>query len=475
MAVIASIISKFDERGVNQADKATEGLGGKLGKFGKIAGAAFAGAAIAAGAYATKLAIDGVQSALEDEAAQKKLATTLRNVTGATDAQVASTEDYISKTQLAYGITDEKLRPSLDRLVRSTKNVEEAQKLQSLALNISAGTGKDLQAVSEALAKAHDGNFTALKRLGVSLDESIIKSKDFDAATGALASTFKDQAQIQADTFQGKMARLNEAFGEAKETVGGYILDGLTPLLDITVKNIIPALSNGANVLGKNLAPAFAGVGTFLKDTLIPILKGLWDFFANVWVPGIVKTVSPIIDGLGKIFATVSEKIQDNSENLAPLLSFMKSVAEFVATKLAPVLGTILGGALKVLASILGGLIDLFARLVGFIASAVAQVRAFINAIADSPIGSAIGGIVDAITGSRATGGPVSGGGTYLVGENGPELFSPSRSGFIVPNGALGGGGTVVNINVSGALDPVSVANQISQILERQNYRLGIA
>lgn len=475
MAVIASIVSTFDDKGVRQADDAHETLGGKLGKFGKLAGAAFAAAGVAAAAYAAKLAVDGVKAAIEDEAAQKKLALTLGNVTGATDKQVAAVEDYVLKTELAYGVTDEKLRPSLDRLVRSTKNVEEAQKLQAIALDVSAGTGKDLQAVSEALAKAHDGNFAALKKLGVSLDESIIKSKDFDAATAALSATFQGQASTQADTFQGKMARLNIAFDEAKETVGGYILDGLTPLLDITVKNVIPAIQSGAQAIGKELAPAFSNIGTFVKDTLVPVLKNLWDFFANTIVPGIIKTVRPILEGLGSVFGTVANKINENSEKLAPLLDFMKAVAEFVYTKLAPVLGTVLGGALKILGGILGGLIDLFANLVGWISSAVQKIQAFVKAVADSPIGSAISGIVNTITGARASGGAVSGGSTYLVGEQGAELFTPSRSGYIVPNNALGGGGTVVNVNVSGALDPVSVANQISQILERQNIRLGVA
>jgi len=154
-------------------------FGDKIGNFGKIAGAAFVAAGVAAAAYAGKLAIDGVKSAIEDEAAQLRLATSLRNVVDATDDQIRATEAYITKTQLAYGINDNDLRPSLDRLVRSTKDVEEAQKLQTLAINIAAGTGKDLQAVSEALAKAHDGNFTALKRLGGGIDENIIKTKNF--------------------------------------------------------------------------------------------------------------------------------------------------------------------------------------------------------------------------------------------------------------------------------------------------------
>jgi len=175
----------FDElkKGVKGATDEVEGFGSRVGDFAKKAGVAFAIAGAAAAAYAAKLLVDGVKSAIEDEAAQAKLATTLGNVTKATENQIAQVEAQILKTSLLTGVTDEQLRPSLDRLVRSTKDVEEAQKLQSLALDIAAGTGKDLQAVSEALAKAHDGNFTALRKLGGGIDESILKSKDFDAAT----------------------------------------------------------------------------------------------------------------------------------------------------------------------------------------------------------------------------------------------------------------------------------------------------
>lgn len=477
MAVIASIISKFDESGVNKAGDAHDTLGGKLGKFGKVAGAAFAAAGVAAAAYAGKLLVDGVKAAIEDEAAQAKLAKTLQNTTGASKDQIAAVEDYITKTTLATGVLDDKLRPSLDRLVRSTGNVTEAQKLQGMALDISAGTGKDLQAVSEALAKAHDGNFAALKKLGVPLDENIIKTKDFDAAQAALAATFGGQAAEQANTFQGKMARLSAAFGEAKETVGSYVLDALTPLLDVGVNKLIPAFGKMADKIGKDLQPTFANIATFFKNDLIPIFKAWWSFATETVIPGVIKTLKPIIEGLGSVFATVAEKIEENRDKLEPLFNVLKKVAEFIYSTVYPAIGVVLGGALKVLGTILGGLIDLFATLVGWITTAITKVVELGRAIANSPLGKvagAIGGAIgDLFGGGRASGGYVQSGTTYLVGEAGAELFTPSMSGYIVPNG--GGRGSSVVINVSGALDPVSVADQISRILERQNIRLGVA
>jgi hypothetical protein len=403
-------------------------FGDKITKFGKIAGAAFVAAGIAAAAYAGKLAIDGVKSAIEDEAAQIRLATSLKNVTGATDDQIAATESYITKAQLAYGINDNELRPSLDRLVRSTKDVEEAQKLQTLAINIAAGTGKSLQAVSEALAKAHDGNFTALKKLGGGIDENIIKSKDFEAATASLSNTFEGQASKQAETFDGKMRRLKEAFGEGKESIGGFILDAVTPLITNLVDKVIPAVQGFIDSIGGK-----EGIGQTMK-TFISAAKSVF---------------IPIFEGIQFAFDKIKTAVDDNKESFQALLTF-------VTKYLAPFLGQTLKVAIEGIGIAIGVVLDAVGALIsGF--------RTLISL--GSKIGGAIGGVFG---GGRASGGSVSAGTTYLVGEKGPELFTPSGNGTIIPNGSMGGSGSTINITVNGAVDPISTARQIANILNRE-------
>ena len=439
-----SILGDIDnlKKNLTAGSNDVQTFGDKLTKFGKIAGAAFLAAGAAAVAYAGKLAVDGVKAAIEDEAAQLRLAASLKNVTGATDATIAATEDYILKTSLANGVTDDELRPSLDRLVRSTKDVAEAQKLQSLALDIAAATGKSLTQVSESLAKAHDGNFGSLKRLGVSIDENIIKSKDFDAATAVLAATFKDQASIQADTFNGKMNRLKVAFDEGKETVGGFILDAITPMVSLFVDKAIPAISE------------FAGN---LKENVLPILKSVYDFVKGLF--------SPIIEGIREAFSRVSDELGKNSTELNKFLVFAKAIYEFAKTYLAPFIGEVLGAAFKVLGVAISGVINLFSSLVNLIDRAYKGLVAFVNFIKNNPVTQGIAGVFG---GGRAAGGPVSAGTTYLVGENGPELFTSATSGTIIPNNAMGGSGTTVNITVNGALDPISTARQIANLLNRE-------
>ncbi len=135
-----SILADVDnlKKNLDTGSKEVEGFGGKLEKFGKVAAAAFAAAAAAAAAYAGKLAIEGVKAAIEDEAAQKRLALALQNVTAATDAQIASVEEQILKTSLATGVADDKLRPALQRLAVATGSVERSQELLTLALDVSA-------------------------------------------------------------------------------------------------------------------------------------------------------------------------------------------------------------------------------------------------------------------------------------------------------------------------------------------------
>ena len=185
-----SILADIDNltKNLNKGEVEVQTFGDKISKFGKIAGAAFLAAGAAAAVYAGKLAVEGVKSAIEDEAAQAKLAATLRNVTGATDAQIAATEDYVLKQSLLFGITDDQLRPSLDRLTRATGDVTKAQKLQSIAIDIAAGTGKSLQAVTESLSKAQEGNLAGLSRLGVGLTKAELKTLDFEQITRVLSS-----------------------------------------------------------------------------------------------------------------------------------------------------------------------------------------------------------------------------------------------------------------------------------------------
>jgi hypothetical protein len=383
-----SILGDIDQlkKSLDTGTKEVQGFGSKLGDFSKKAGVAFAAAGVAAAAYAGKLLIDGVKSAIADEAAQTKLATTLENVTGATNAQIKAVEAQILKTSLLTGKTDDELRPSLDRLLRSTKNVEEAQRLQAIALDISAGSGKSLEAVSNALAKAAEGQNTALGKLGVGISAADLKTMSFEQITAKLAGTFEGQASKQADTFAGKMARLNVAFDEAKETVGSYVLTALTPLVEGFVNKVVPAISNVAENLGKSLGPAFETIGKVIREDVLPILTSWWRFLYNEVIPAIGSVVGPILAGLKSAFDKIKTALSENSAELQPFYNALEKVWDFIKKYLAPLLGGTFKLALETIGTLVGGLVTGFSKLVGFISSTVTKIKEFVNFVKDNPV-----------------------------------------------------------------------------------------
>jgi phage terminase small subunit len=413
-------------KGLDKADKDVATFGDKVGEFGKKAGLAFAAAGAAAVAYAGKLAIDGVKSAIADAAAQEKLALTLKNVTGATDAQIAATEDYITKTSLAFGVTDDDLRPSLERLARATGDVEKAQKLQTVAIDVAAGSGKSLEAVTNAMAKAAEGNTAALSKLGIGLTSAQLKTMSMDQITAKLAATFENQASTQADTFQGKLNRLTIAFDEGKETVGAYILDAITPMVEILVKNVIPAIQDFTSNLGDKLAP-------------------------------VMKVIQPIINGLRSAFSSVRNALAENNDELRPFFNLLKNITDFVVTYVAPAIGQTLGLAFKAFGKILEGVIDTFATFVTKITKIYDTITGILDAIKGA--GSAVGNFISGASfpsGATSPATPVT---------PSPQLQTPSLPRYIYASTGS------TNITVNGAIDSESTARQIVGLLNDSSAR----
>jgi hypothetical protein len=465
-----SILADVDnlKKGLGEANTETESFGSKLGDFGKKAGAAFAIAGAAAVAYAGKLLVDGVKSAIEDEAAQAKLATTLKNVAGATDQTIAATETWISNMGLAFGVTDDQLRPAYERLARATGDVGEAQKLATLAIDVAAGSGKSLEAVSNALGKAYEGNATALGKLGIGLTAAELKSMTFEEQTKFLAETFGGQASEQANTFGGKIERLKLAFSEAQETVGSFVLDALTPLVSSFVGQVIPTISLLATDIGGKLQPVFTSIGTFIKETLIPSFTALWDYLNKYIIPIFKVALTPILQGIKSVFGAIGDAVSDNAGffkllgvGLTAFLVIAKPVASFIGT------------TFKVAFNGIAFVIDAISLAMKGLVAAVNLVISGLNLLVGAY------NIVNNITGGKdlpkipklAAGGMVTANRPYIVGEAGAELFVPSSGGRIVPNNQLGNGGGNIFINVSGAIDQEGTARRIVDVLNNSFYR----
>ena len=223
-----------------EVDKAAGTAGNKMAEFGKKAALAVGGA------FAINAVVDfgkaAVEAAAADEEAQRKLATTLKNVTGATDDQVSAMEDYIDNASKSFAITDDELRPAMDRLVRGFGNTEDAQAAMNVAMDVAAGTGKDLSTVTDAMAKAADGQTGALKRLGVETENADGSAKSLDQIMKDMSETFAGQAAGAADSTAGKMQKAQIAMAEMQETIGALLIPVLGTMATILTETVLPAI-----------------------------------------------------------------------------------------------------------------------------------------------------------------------------------------------------------------------------------------
>jgi hypothetical protein len=279
-----SILADIDDlkKKLDQADKAVETNSSKIGAFTAKIGKAFLVAGAAAGAYATKLLVDGVRAAIEDEKANAKLATTLINVAGATQKTVDEVLAYSRATELATGVTEDELRPSLNRLAIATGDAQKAMELQGLALDVAAGSGKSLDAVTQALAKAYEGNTASLGRLGIGISAAELKTMSFDDITKRLSETFAGQADVAANTFEGRIARLRLAFEDVRDTLAERLLPFIERLIIFLSEKGVPALNafiagltgeEGLSVALEESGSGFVKFGEFIR-TVAGIISG---------------------------------------------------------------------------------------------------------------------------------------------------------------------------------------------------------
>jgi hypothetical protein len=235
MAIYIPIVSEFKSTGIDKAKKEFQSLEGAGAKTGFVLKKAFLPASAAVGALAAGL-FDAAKGAMEDDAASKELARSLRQTAGATDAVIASTEDWISEQGRLLGITDSDLRPALSKLTRATGDVEESQRLANKAMDIAVATGKPLGTVTDALTKALGGNMTALGKLAPEFRDMVRDGKSFDEIMAAMSVTMGGAATEAANTAEGRFKRLGVAMGETKESIGSALLPVIEAILPVVEK-----------------------------------------------------------------------------------------------------------------------------------------------------------------------------------------------------------------------------------------------
>jgi hypothetical protein len=229
------IVSSFDGSGVEKAKKEFAQLDGAAAKTKFAFKKALIPATAAVGALGAAL-FDATKGAMEDAAAQDQLANNLRRATGATEAQIAANEDWISTQGTLLGVTDSELRPVLSKLAKATGDVTKAQQFANQAMDIAASTSKPLATVTDAITKAMGGNLGALAKLAPEYRQMIKDGADFDTVMSLIADTTGGAATEAANTAQGQFKRLGIALDETKESVGAALLPAIQAVLPYLTK-----------------------------------------------------------------------------------------------------------------------------------------------------------------------------------------------------------------------------------------------
>jgi hypothetical protein len=513
MAISLPIVSEFDGKGVKSAIqefKQLEGAGAKaqfaLKKAAIPATAAIAGLAAGLGA-ATKAAI-------EDEQAQQQLALALQNAAGATTADVDATEEFISATALATGVADDQLRPALGNLARATGDLQRSQELLDHAMNISAATGKDLESVTIALGKAENGQYDALKKLGVPISENIQALKDLESQKKTVYKATKDLNQIEADiasgllvgeeatnkltkaqgklasetdllnqmvsnatnytddltklfggaaaanaeTMAGKMARLKVGLDEAKESIGAALipvveklLAFLIPLATWAQENTTVFLVFAGVIGGLSLAVLAANAAMKIYNATLVIAKAAQAAFNFVMAANPIGLVVIALAALAAAFVVAYKKSETFREIVQTLFDAIQTGVEFSLNAIKTYLEFVLG----VYKTVFNTIAKLWNNTIGKLSFKFPDWVPGLGGkgfdVPDIPM-LADGGIVTKPT-------------LAMIGEAGPEAVIPLNR---------GGGMGNVTINVYSTLADATLPDKIVNALRQYNRRSGV-
>jgi len=396
MAITVKIVSDYNDRGTKQAKSAF----GDLSKFAKMAGVAVAaaGAAIAKGLY------EAAQAAAEDQKSFAQLENTMRNVVKASDALVAATDKQIGSMSMQFGIADDKLRPAFSNLIRATGSVTVSQEALRSAMDLSVATGKDLDSVSLALGKALNGQTTALVKMLPGLRGVVEEGMPAADILAAINGQVGGAAEANTRTFAGALERMKVIFGEMVETVGSWLLPALVQLADVLNNSLGKAFAYLSDVVGPKVEAQFAAVSQVFRDEIAPVLNDyvipaleyLFGVFRDRILPIMQAVQKQLTENLGRAFAMLREKLDENRDAFVKLRDFMDKALTFIQRYLVPVLLELGGRVFNIVLAAVGRAIDIFFKLGEIVGPVMRSVGSVVQTVVKGIVGG-INAAIDAI------------------------------------------------------------------------------
>lgn len=440
---VLSLDDKDFQKGMKNAGSEFNSLKGRMKSFGdgvRNTGILLAGAATPFLAFAAS----AVQSASESENAIAQLDAVIKS-TGAS-AGVTSEQAQWLATNL-QGMTrysDEAVLSGESMLLTFTNIHSDVFPQTTRAiLDMSTAMGQDLQSSAIQVGKALNdpiNGITALTRVGVTFTdaqkaqiEAMVKAGDVAGAQkiilAELSKEFGGSAFAAGTTFAGQLDILTNKFDDVKEAIGVALIPALMSIVT-TIQPIVDKVVEwiGQNPeLVKNIA--IVAVGAFALGGIMTILGtaiGLVSTAVGVLLsPAVLlaAAIAGIVFAADKLYPGGISKMFVDATHSAQMLATLgfgalTVASEWARARLAELLNTILNilGKIDELKNRLSAGLTGGAGIIQGLASGQFSVQDVLNEIANQ---------------TRAGGGPVSGGQSYLVGEQGPELFTPSSSGAI--------------------------------------------
>jgi hypothetical protein len=341
MAVSIPIVSEFDSKGITKAInefKSLEGAGAKaqfaLGKAALPAAAAIGGLAVVIG--------DATKAAIEDAKAQELLALAIEKNTLAGEANVRAAEAYIEATMMSAAVADDVLRPALATLVQTTGDLQYSQELLNASLDISAATGTELSAVTDAVAKAYAGNTKALGNLVPSVRGLIKDGASLDEIMQALNATVGGAAVVAANSAEGRMKRLSLTIGETKESIGAAFLPILEKLLPYLQRFAEYAQNNSDTIVKVMLAVGALASAILVLNTAVKVITASQIVLNAVMAANPVGLVVVAVAALVAGFMVLVEKTGSVKNAFMTMGNFIMGIFEAIANNFVGMINAII-------------------------------------------------------------------------------------------------------------------------------------
>lgn len=271
------ILAEFlGKNAFKQADTAVGKLNKSVKSLGASFGIAFGGAALGVAIKKT------IRDFADAERETQQLTNTVKNLGLAFAAP--EVDAYVQKIGKLYGITGDQAVPALQALLTATGSVSRSTKIMNVALDLAASRNADVASVAQDLANAYVGNTKGLNQYRLGLTKAELAAMSFDEILEKIASQTLGSADEAAKTLSGQLAILSEVSNQAKERIGGGLVQALGGL----------GGENGAGGAAKNienlsikLTNAITGFGYLVQEVKIaqPILVGAGIAIGLAWAP----------------------------------------------------------------------------------------------------------------------------------------------------------------------------------------------